>query len=911
MRHQPKPGLFTAVNHTRAFSRQDMKKTPHIFASQTWFIVVVGLFCAAGMPMLTLPAIAQDEEVCPEPPSALHLQYAFNWPVVEQQKLAQKFAIRCGGSADLDTLLKRTAQSLSDAGITLIRSQLIVKDEFGQTRILMQTEQDDNRLRTAILPIRRLVKDDRYFALAEINGTATEGEELTLRYVVDDTRLQEINGTIGISWTRDGVLIPKQNKTRYRLGEQDIGRKISAKIIFTDERGVVYASRTAPLLQRITMRRTAPELRGLTITGQAVIGKILQAEYQFYDRNPEDREKDSQFQWLRNGFEIPNATDRNYLIVPQDLGATLSVRVIPNASDGQRGKVYSTSLDKAVEDELVTLRPQILSEVNADENKEGVFNPVLSSPDPIGAEPKEEIVLTAAALPSPSVIRLAAGLSIANGSPRRFSGIAFTENTILQPEVLDEIEGRVIGQDITLENIKAALEAVNKAYEEAGYELSRALLPEQVITDGQLKIQLVQTRIGKITFENANRLKEAFLREHLRLDEGDYISLATLERNIRLYNAGNKSKLKTELAPGENFGETDVFVQVEEPRAIELPSISVDNYANQMTDWRNNSFSFVLNNFLGREDETTITVSDAKGSATQAMAFAMPLTAHGTNISANISRSQTTTVGGNESIIGYRGRSYSGSLGISHPLTFQDDYSVYMSASLGESYNQLTQAITGDMLSKSRGRKFALSLPMNYTTGRSSYSFSPTWSVINTETEIPPQEVWVQKFDGDLSSSHLMAPWLTANFRGKFLYTRSKKMLNMPGEILSVGGPSSVRAYQPSESSGYMGYFVSGELRTDLANWDSVKMPEQMPNLQPYIFIDHMMARAQFQKDTREDYWSGYGFGINIPNLFNALSIDAYIAESLDGDVHKLEQEAYNEQRIQFSVNANFDFLQN
>ena len=88
-------------------------------------------------------------------------------------------------------------------------------------------------------------------------------------------------------------------------------------------------------------------------------------------------------------------------------------------------------------------------------------------------------------------------------------------------------------------------------------------------------------------------------------------------------------------------------------------------------------------------------------------------------------------------------------------------------------------------------------------------------------------------------------------------------------------------------------------------------MPEQMPNLQPYIFIDHMMARAQFQKDTREDYWSGYGFGINIPNLFNALSIDAYIAESLDGDVHKLEQEAYDEQRIQFSVNANFDLLQN
>ncbi len=883
-----------------------MRKTHHTYIGWVGAVFAFCLVLFSQNPM----ALANDEGQCPEPPAALHVQYAFDWPVIEQQRLAKQFALRCGTSADLDRLLKKTAQSLADKGINLVRSQLVTKDEFGQTRITIKTAQDDNKLRTAIMPVRRLYKDDRYFALAEIDGTPVEGNQLTLRYVVDETRLKEVDGSISIIWMRDNVAIPKQQKSKYRITEKDINAKISAMLEFTDERGVVYATRIVPASAAIAMKRTPPALKNLRISGDAIVGKILQAEYQFYDRNPEDKEQGSQFQWLRNGYEIPDANTASYMIVPQDLGATISVRIVPKASDGQRGTTYLASLEKAVMDELVALRPQILSEINADENKEGVFSPVLTSPEPIGSETEKKIILSSPAIPKPAIIRLAAGLHIANGSPRRFTGIEFTENTILQPEVLDEIEGRVIGQDITLETIKATLDAVNEAYKDAGFELSRALLPEQTITDGQLKIQLVQTKIGKITFENANRLKEGFLRKHLRLDEGDYISLAELERNIRLYNAGNKSKLTTELAPGENFGETDVFVQVAEPRPIELPSISVNNYANEMTDWRQNSFSFVLNNILGREDETTFSFSDSKGSASQALGFAMPLSAVGTNLSANLSRSQTSTVGGSDSIIGYRGKSYSAALGLSHPLAFKDDYSVYVSASLGESYNELTQAITGDALSKSTGRKFAVSLPMNFNTAKSSYSFSPTWSLINTETKIPPQTVWVQKLDGDLSSSHLIAPWLTANFKGKFLYTRSKKMLNMPGEILSVGGSTSVRAYQPSESSGYMGYFLSGELRTDLANWDSIEMPEFMPNLQPYVFIDHMLARGQYQKDTREDYWSGYGFGVTVPSLFKGLSLDAYIAESLDGEVHKAEQEAYDEQRIQFSVNANFNFLQ-
>ena len=462
----------------------------------------------------------------------------------------------------------------------------------------------------------------------------------------------------------------------------------------------------------------------------------------------------------------------------------------------------------------------------------------------------------------------------------------------------------MIGQEISLGSIKAVIEAVNEAFKEQEYELSRALLPEQIITDGRLKLQLVQTTIGQIKIEDRDRMDERFVFNHLALNEGDYISLAELERSIRLYNAGNKSKLTTELAPGENFGETDIFVQVNEPEAIELPSFSVNNYANEVSDWRNNSATVLFNNLLGKDDETTVTYSDSGGSNSYSVLLSMPLSYTGTNFSASYAASQTKTVSGNPDTVGYRGTSNSFSLALSHPIVFKDQYSVYLSGSYGQSFNDLTQPITGDLLRESRGRKLTLSMPFSYSNGLTTVSFVPSWHIINTVTQIPPLEVWAQKFDGDVSVSQYLNERWTANLRGKFLYTRSRHMLNMPGEILSVGGPSSVRAYQPSESSGYQGYFVSGEFRTDLANWETIELPDDMPNIQPYIFIDHMLAHSQYKKSTRADYWSGYGAGVSIPSIFDIFSFDAYWSEPLDGAVHEQEKEAYDDQLIQFSLNA-------
>ena len=106
----------------------------------------------------------------------------------------------------------------------------------------------------------------------------------------------------------------------------------------------------------------------MEIKGDAVVGKIVAATYAYQDKNKSDKEQNSQFVWLRDGFVIREASGPSYQIVPQDAGKRISVRVTPRNIRGETGKTMSATMKEIVEDELITLRPEILGDILDHEN---------------------------------------------------------------------------------------------------------------------------------------------------------------------------------------------------------------------------------------------------------------------------------------------------------------------------------------------------------------------------------------------------------------------------------------------------------------------------------------------------------------------------------------------------------------
>ena len=737
----------------------------------------------------------------------------------------------------------------------------------------------------------------------EILGEPETGSQLAASYVFIDDNADDVEGATEFIWLRDNYAIAGAEGRIYEPTTQDIGKVIGLRIIPRSADGVAGAART------VTMR-------------QPVKAKPVTIDPQLLDQTP------SIIVEVKPATDAPVA-ETVEVAVPKSAPKLPSLPKSSPIRTGQKlAEVIIRALDKPSEDVSVDEAPvaEIVPETGTETGAEiAAVDELVPEDTPsitvkpldeaeIVEETVEEIVpeIVPEILRAPDIL-LAEGLALDPNETTILRSVDFTRSSVFSREELAEFAREFIGRDINVELIRDIVDRMSEHYIAAEYELSRALVPEQRIVNGALALRLVEARIGQITLEEIDRLSPRFIKEFLEIGEGDLLSLSRLERSIRLFNATNKSNLTSELAPGENFGETDVFLTVQEPELVELPTLSINNYASEVTDWRQQAFSVTLNNVMRLDDEISISHNDSNGSETSAITISAPIGMRGMNWSYGHSEGNTkyTNDGaGASGIVGTRGASHSDSLGISAPIIFDDDYSIYASATAVSSYSEVTLANSEVNLNESRINKLVLSLPMNYGSALSNLSFVPSFVALNPSTKSPAfdsrSEKWMQLFKADISGSRYLNKYATLNLRSNIVYTDAIDMLNYPSELLSVGGPGSVRAYQPGVSTGHQAYFLSAELRSDLANWEGVTLPELVPYVQPYVFIDHAFAQSRQAKTQRDNFWSGAGVGISVPSIGNIFSFDAYWATPLDRNVHETQKEAYEDELFQFSLSAKF-----
>lgn len=862
--------------------------------------------------------------VCKTPPEKVQLHFAFDWPITERGRLAEVLTLQCGEPENIHRLRQSIDAYFRLAGLPI---EQVTWREDSQPNIAefeIATLQDTDRQRAIMFDVIRMARSDTLIPILQVSGLAQAGQELTARFVVNQEFVSDVSARVELQWRRDGRAIKDAFRARYRLQDGDVDTEISVDITVKAGSRII-AHRQVSFDKSIAMAEKRPEALQVAIRGVPKVGQRLELDYIFSDANPGDSEKDSRIIWMRDNFAIPGATGPTYQLTHDDVGHILSASIEPISADGQRGMPVTVSLPAEIidvleqqkKDFLASLTPEteitgkdtlMLGEASANPptnlTEIKVKNPIIAAlvapqvkkpiPDNLGMR-----------LPTSSDLYLTKGFKIVQGTPRQITGLDIERGDLLTLQKLREIEAKFIGRDIKIGTLKGIVDAINTAFKEEGYELSRALLPEQIVSDGRVAIKIVEVRLGDIVIEGNEAIKEEYILNQLGFKTGEYISLATIEESLKEYNATNKSNLTTELAPGTEYGTTDIFIQTSEPSRVELPTLSVDNYNKGVSKIIPQSFSATFNNLLRSDDEVTISMSDGKGTAAQSIGFSAPFGKSGGNLTINMSKAKTKSTIENAELVGYRGTSTSFGFGYSYPLFSASNWSGFTSVSLGRGKNDLVAPITGDLLAKSTTDKVVVSFPTSYNNGITALSVSPAWHFIHTSTEIPPSDDWLNKFDMNMSASHFLSPQLTANFSGRYLYTTSRAFLNMPDEIISIGGPGSVRAYQPSESSGYRGFFASAELRSDLANWEETSLPKWLPNIQPYAFIDHANAREVFKKVRRGDRWSGYGVGLSLPSIFDYFSFDTYWAKPLDNSVHAAEKQAYKDDLLQFSVKAN------
>ena len=157
------------------------------------------------------------------------------------------------------------------------------------------------------------------------------------------------------------------------------------------------------------------------------------------------------------------------------------------------------------------------------------------------------------------------------------------------------------GAKSSFETIQLALEALEKAYLQAGYGSVKIEVPEQDLKDGVVRLLVVEARLDRVVVEGAKFFDEAnILRALPALRKGEVVNINELQRNLNLANESFARNTAVTFRQSEATAQTDAVVRVADEQPLRFVA-SLDNTGNQATGKYRLGFSVLHANLFNRD----------------------------------------------------------------------------------------------------------------------------------------------------------------------------------------------------------------------------------------------------------------------------------------------------------------------
>ena len=139
-----------------------------------------------------------------------------------------------------------------------------------------------------------------------------------------------------------------------------------------------------------------------------------------------------------------------------------------------------------------------------------------------------------------------------------------SELKVDKAKLVDLMKG-CIGDGMTLSKLNAAIAQVTAYCRTHGYPASAAYLPAQEAKDGAIQIKVIPGRYGDVKLENHSKLKDGVAMRFVGgLKKGEIIRSKGLESTLYSISDVSGTKAVGVLAPGKDFGTSDVTVRIED-----------------------------------------------------------------------------------------------------------------------------------------------------------------------------------------------------------------------------------------------------------------------------------------------------------------------------------------------------------
>ena len=181
---------------------------------------------------------------------------------------------------------------------------------------------------------------------------------------------------------------------------------------------------------------------------------------------------------------------------------------------------------------------------------------------------------------------------------REKQGISVSElNVILNGHVNSQPPG-----GLTINQLQSIADEITRFYRERGLILAQAIVPAQEVTDGTVRLQVLEGSLEDVVVEGNRIYRASVVQAPFRRLQGQPVTQDAIERALLDVQDFPGLTVFGTLTQGEELGSTDLVVRVrDEDRAYITPS--VDNYGSRFTGEYRATIDFKFNNVFGVADQ--------------------------------------------------------------------------------------------------------------------------------------------------------------------------------------------------------------------------------------------------------------------------------------------------------------------
>ena len=493
------------------------------------------------------------------------------------------------------------------------------------------------------------------------------------------------------------------------------------------------------------------------------------------------------------------------------------------------------------------------------------------------------------------------------------NSVQLAPSEILTKEETGAIIQKLVGRNVFISDIQAVIDEINTLYADKGYVTAKAFLPEQTVTDGNIYIDVIESRIGNISVEENRWTRTKYITDRLPQKEGELFDIVDLEQDVLDFNRYNEGvKLSANLKAGEKPGTTDIEIKADEKFPFHLVGV-MDNQGRYTTGSLRGGAMLYADSLFGLRDKMSVGTYLSGGVTSPFFDYNIPVNKHDGRIGFLYSSGFAKVKWGEFAPLDLKSKSYQYSLYYTQPIIRKPGFELKGYAALN--YKRARTTLFDDAVKLGVDNVTSVEAALNmrkdtkygiWYASQSAYYAIP---ILNSQNDNH-----YFKYSGAVVRLHDFSHGVIGQLRSNYQIIPGSQ--NVPYlDQIQAGGLATVRGYSEGLMIGKNGYFVSGELMFPLLPREitSPRSGQKIPFIGKYvkgaIFADHagIFPAASYDPYGGSYFMASLGMGLRV-QLPGDLSARLYWGFPILNDT-RYEENKYGRFHFELTMAPDFDAL--